>query len=153
MQLAFSLNIRNKEMDFFSFRMKCPADNAEIATKVEVRAPGKGKGVICRAIWDTGATGSMIAASVAEKLDLKPCGETRIFGVHGSQKAKVYTVDVVFPQADVILPEIRVSEADSGGGFDLLVGMDIIGRGMFGIYGNGESLSVVFGLPLAASSN
>ena len=140
-------------MEFFTFRLKCPADNAEIATKVEVCAPGNGKGVICRAIWDTGATGSMIAADVAEKLNLRPLGETRILGVHGAQKAKVYKVDVVFPQAGVILPGVRVSEADSGGGFDLLIGMDIIGRGMFGIYGDGESLSVVFGLPLASSSN
>lgn len=140
-------------MEFFTFRMKCPADNAEIATKVEVCAPGKGKGVICRAIWDTGATGSMITADVAEKLNLRPLGETRIMGVHGSQKAKVYKVDLIFPHAGVILPGVRVSEADSGGGFDLLVGMDIIGRGMFGIYGDGESLSVVFGLPLASSSN
>jgi hypothetical protein len=140
-------------MEFFTFRMKCPADNAEIATKVEVCAPGKEHGIVCRAIWDTGATGSMIAAGVAEKLKLRSCGETRIFGVHGSQKAKVYKVDVVFPQASVILPGIRVSEADAGGGFDILVGMDIIGRGMFGIYGDGESLSVVFGLPLASSSN
>ena len=140
-------------MEFFTFRMKCPADNAEIATKVEVRAPGKGKGVICRAIWDTGATGSMIAADVAERLNLRPFGETRILGVHGAQKAKVYKVDLVFKHAGVILPGVRVSEANSGGGFDLLVGMDIIGRGMFGIYGNGESLSVVFGLPLASSSS
>ena len=139
-------------MEFFTFRMKCPADNAEIATKVEVCASGNGRGVLCRAIWDTGATGSMIAANVAEKLKLKPCGETQIFGVHGSQKAKVYTVDVVFPHAKVKLPGIRVSEADAGGGFDILVGMDIIGRGMFGIYGNGESLSVVFGLPLSSIS-
>jgi hypothetical protein len=153
MQLAFSLNIRNKKMDFFSFRMKCTSDNAEIATKVEVCAPGKEHGIVCRAIWDTGATGSMIAAGVAEKLKLHPCGETRIFGVHGSQNAKVYNVDLIFPQAGVILPGIRVSEADSGGGFDLLVGMDIIGRGMFGIYGDGASLSVLFGLPLASSSN
>lgn len=140
-------------MEFFTFRMKCPAENAEIATKVEVCAPGKEQGIVCRAIWDTGATGSMIASDVAEKLKLHHCGETRIFGVHGSQKAKVYKVDVVFPQASVILPGIRVSEADSGGGFDLLVGMDIIGRGMLGIYGDGTSLSVVFGLPLASSSN
>ena len=140
-------------MEFFTFRLKCPSDNAEIATKVEVCAPGKEKGVICRAIWDTGATGSMISADVAKKLCLRPFGETRILGVHGSQKAKVYKVDLVFKQADVILPGIRVSEADAGGGFDLLVGMDIIGRGMFGIYGDGASLSVVFGLPLASSSN
>ncbi len=140
-------------MYFFSFRMKCPASNAEIATELEVFAHGGRKGTLCRAIWDTGATGSMIAANVAEKLKLKPCGETRIFGVHGSQKAKIYTVDVVFPHAGVKLPGIRVSEADAGGGFDILVGMDIIGRGMFGIYGSGESLSVVFGLPLSSSSN
>lgn len=140
-------------MEVFTFRLHCPADNAEIATKVEVCVPGKEKGVICRAIWDTGATGSMISADVAQRLNLRPLGETRILGVHGAQKAKVYKVDLVFKQADVILPGIRVSEADAGGGFDLLVGMDIIGRGMFGIYGNGESLSVVFGLPLASSSS
>lgn len=140
-------------MEVFTFRLKCPADNAEIATKVEVCSPGNGKGVICRAIWDTGATGSMIAADVAKRLKLRPLGETRIMGVHGAQKAKVYKVDLIFPRAGVILPQVMVSEADAGGSFDLLVGMDIIGRGMFGIYGDGESLSVVFGLPLASSSN
>ena len=140
-------------MEFFTFRLTCPSDNAEIATELEVCAPGSLMGEACRAIWDTGATGSMIAADLAKRLKLSPCGETRILGVHGSQKAKVYKVDVVFSQAGVILPDVRVSEADSGGGFDILVGMDIIGRGMFGIYGNGASLSVVFGLPLSSSSS
>lgn len=140
-------------MEIFTFKLVCNANNAEIATDLEVRAPESAKEERCRAIWDTGATGSMISSDVAEKLKLKPCGETRILGVHGSQKAKVYKVDIVFPAAQVILPGIRVSEADSGGGFDLLVGMDIIGKGMFGIYGDGELLTVLFGLPLASSSS
>lgn len=140
-------------MEIFTFKLVCDADNAEIATNLEVCAPEGAKKERCRAIWDTGATGSMISSDVAKKLKLKPCGETRILGVHGSQKAKVYKVDIVFPSAQVILPGIRVSEADAGGGFDLLVGMDIIGRGMFGIYGNGESLTVLFGLPLVSSSS
>lgn len=139
-------------MDIFTFKLVCDADNAEIATNLEVCAPGWAEKERCRAIWDTGATGSMISADVAKKLKLKSCGETQILGVHGSQKAKIYKVDILFPMAGVVLPDIRVSEADAGGGFDLLVGMDIIGQGMFGIYGDGESLTVLFGLPLSISS-
>ncbi|MBS1369811.1 MAG: hypothetical protein HPZ91_07645 [Lentisphaeria bacterium] len=104
----------------------------------------------CNAIWDTGATSSMITREIAEKLGLHPIGNVKIAGVHGAQSANVYEVDLVFGNGCRI-PAVRVSEATGSGGFDVLLGMDIISRGVFVIDGSGKGTRVYFACPTASS--
>ena len=84
----------------------------------------------CGAIWDTGATNSMISPEVVRELKLLPTGSTHIMGVHGAQKANLYRVNLVF-DCGYIIPDVEVSEAGEDCGFELLVGMDIIACGTF----------------------
>jgi predicted aspartyl protease len=46
------------------------------------------------AIWDTGATNSVITKSLAEKLGLKSVSKTIVRGVHGAREVNVYYVNI-----------------------------------------------------------
>ena len=104
----------------------------------------------CNAIWDTGATSSMISAAIAKKMTLAPHGSVQIAGVHGVSNAKCYYVDIAFDNGFVI-PGIKVSEASDFGGFDVLIGMDIIGRGKMYIDGTNSKLDVRFYFPIPSA--
>jgi predicted aspartyl protease len=138
-------------MEMFQFKFKAESGTAEISTPIILRKKG-GQTIeeSGNAIWDTGATSSMISASMARKLQLNPIGMTQIAGVHGVANAKIYNIDIIFKNGFTI-ENIKVSEASNFGGFDLLVGMDIIKRGVFLIDGTDGELKVLFQFPTASS--
>ncbi len=80
-----------------------------------------------RAIWDTGATGTVITKKVIDALNLVPTGITIVNGVGGQHQAKTYVVDILLPNK-VLVPNVNVLEG-SGESFDVLIGMDIIQTG------------------------
>ena len=138
-------------MDFFAFYFSTEAGTSEIATPVLLRKCGSaGEGIKCKAVWDTGATSSMISAAIAKKMTLAPHGSVQIAGVHGVSNAKCYYVDIAFDNGFVI-PGIKVSEASDFGGFDVLIGMDIIGRGKMYIDGTNSKLDVRFYFPIPSA--
>ena len=100
----------------------------------------------CNAIWDTGATSSMISRRIAEQLKLHSIGKAHISGVHGVVETDIYIIDIVFGNGFTI-SGLRVSEADNGGGFDVLIGMDVIGHGRLIVDGTGEMSEVFFAFP------
>ncbi len=140
-------------MRYFQFDLCSPLAAAEIATLLSVSNPEEPEKKVrhCTAIWDTGATSSMITESLANKLELKSIGKTRISGVHGVEDAAVCRVNLIFGNGFMI-PDVRVSEAADNGGFDVLIGMDIIGRGVFYVTGMSGKLEACFQMPDAAFS-
>ena len=139
--------------DYFQFNFEADGGTSEIATPVLLKKCGAtGDGLKCKAVWDTGATSSMISATAAKKLGLAPHGLVQIAGVHGVSNAKCYHVDIAFGNGFCI-PRIKVSEASDFGGFDVLVGMDIIGRGKMYIDGANGSLRVCFQFPAPQSGS
>ena len=100
----------------------------------------------CNAIWDTGATSSMISRRIAKKLKLHSTGKVQISGVHGVVETNTYIVDLLFDNGFEI-SGLHVSEADDGGGFDVLIGMDVIGQGQFSVDGTGSGCDVFFAFP------
>lgn len=133
---------------FFQFDFESDGDASEISTPIFVsKSSGNAEPVQCTAIWDTGATSSMISSATAKKLLLAPVGMTQIAGVHGINNAKCYHVDIIFGNG-FKLPKIKVSEASDFGGFDILIGMDIIGRGIMLLDGiSNKKLKVRFQIP------
>ena len=134
-------------MNFFRFNFEADGEAAEIATPLSLRKESGSQEVKGKAVWDTGATSSMISAETARKLQLQPIGVAQISGVHGIQNTRVYKVDFVFENGFVI-PGVKVSEASNFGGFDLLVGMDIIGKGQMLIDGTSDRLRARFFYPM-----
>lgn len=100
----------------------------------------------CKAIFDTGATSSMVSSKIADELRLVPTGTVNVTGVHGTEKTNQYIVNLIF-QNGFTIPGISVSEAGPDGGFDLLIGMDIISRGDFFISGSGGRNFFIFRYP------
>lgn len=93
------------------------------------------------AIWDTGATKTMITRHVAESCRLVPTGQSRVQGVFGTKVVNGYLVNIVLPtqhssrtQQSVAIQHLSVLEAPAlTRGHNVLIGMDIISKGDFAI--------------------
>ena len=83
--------------------------------------------VVVKAIWDTGAYGSVISPRVAEELGLMPVGVKPIQTANGTYEAYAYVVDVMLPNK-LVIRGVEVSESDLKV-CDALIGMDIISMG------------------------
>ena len=97
------------------------------------------------AIWDTGASGSVINQRVISALKLEPTDETDVHTANGKRKAGVYLVNIYLPNK-VAIPGIRVTEGEILGDA-ILIGMDIIGLGDFSITHPGGKTCMSFHVP------
>jgi hypothetical protein len=85
------------------------------------------------ALWDTGATKSVISENVVKACNLIPIGVTNCCGVSGIFQTNVYLVNVYLPNR-VVIPNLEVTEGlRESKEFDMLVGMDVIGLGDFAV--------------------
>lgn len=93
------------------------------------------------AIWDTGATASVITNRVVQKCGLKPTGMTRVITAKSVDMSYTYLASIGLPNG-VGFSDMRVTEG-SFGDADVLIGMDIIARGDF-VVTNFEGKTVFF---------
>ena len=91
------------------------------------RISGNKTPVVIKAIWDTGAYGSVISPKVAEELGLIPVGVKPIQTANGTYEAYAYVVDVMLPNR-LVIHGVEVSESNLKV-CDALIGMDIISMG------------------------
>ena len=84
------------------------------------------------AIWDTGATNTIITQKVVNDLGLKPIGMTQLSTANDKKDAPVYLVAIFLPHF-VYFPELMVAEATVTSDAEILIGMDIIGSGDFAV--------------------
>lgn len=111
----------------YSVKVRC------ITSPVELKNPFTGTAISTQGIWDTGATGSVITRSSAERLGLKPISRAIVKGVHGEKEVNVYYVKITLNNDRISLytnvTECEELSPDKSNG--LLVGMDIITLGDF----------------------
>lgn len=106
------------------------------------------------AIWDTGATNSVITKKVANDLGLKPISVAEVRHAGGRSTVNVYLVNIGLPNR-VMITNIRVSEADlteddnvpEAEQSHVLIGMDIIGAGDFAVTNQGGKTTMSFRFP------
>lgn len=84
------------------------------------------------AIWDTGATSSVITSTVVRGCGLKPISMAKVHTASGEHVTPVYLVSILLPN-NVAFSQIRVTEGTIAGEAEVLVGMDIIGQGDFAV--------------------
>ena len=84
------------------------------------------------AIWDTGATGSVITQSVVDACGLVATGMTRVIHVDGAANSETYLANIILPNK-VVFTSQRVTKGKLPGGIDILIGMDIINQGDFSV--------------------
>lgn len=97
------------------------------------------------ALWDTGATNSVISQVVVDACGLLPIGFTEVFHVDGSYTSEVYLVNITLP-SDITLSNLSVAKADIPMA-DILVGMDIISQGDFAITNRNGGTKFTFRTP------
>ncbi len=97
------------------------------------------------AIWDTGATNSVITQKVIDKCGLVATGIARVRGVHGVAERQTYLVNIALP-GKVVAAGVRVTIGEITGA-DVLIGMDIINRGDFTVTNYGGITKFSYRIP------
>ncbi len=100
------------------------------------------------ALWDTGATASVITPCIAKKLHLLPIQKVPASTPSGSHIADVYKVNLYLPNK-VKLSDIKVLSGVPAN-CDMLIGMDVIGLGDFAVSNYGGKTTFSFRLPSCA---
>jgi|ERR1017187_1749776 hypothetical protein len=105
-----------------------------IISPIEIHNTITGTSEKTHGIWDTGATGSAITISLAQKLGLTKIGSAKVKGVHGIKYKNVYGVKLVLnSQVEFILPVTECDGLTDDGSAEFLIGMDVISKGDFAI--------------------
>lgn len=100
-----------------------------------------------KALWDTGATNSVVKGSVASELGLVSVGVVEVSHGGGKQLSNKFLLNIILPNK-VLAYSILVTEGpESLNGFDVIIGMDIISQGDFVITNFDEKTCVSFRLP------
>lgn len=99
------------------------------------------------ALWDTGASNSVITQKTAKILNLIPIRKVKVFHGGGESNENVYLVKIYLPNKFNI-PNIHVTEcSDISGRFGVLIGMDIICFGDFSITNVNKKTVASFRMP------
>jgi hypothetical protein len=79
------------------------------------------------AIWDTGASHSVINQRVVDQCGLKPVGMVLVRNANATHKCEVYVVNIMLTNGMVF--EYQKVTKQNLSGADALIGMDVIGEG------------------------
>ncbi len=125
----------------------CIAD--VILSPVEIKNSFTTAVINTQAIWDTGATNSVITQKTAQMLGLLPVGKTRVRGVHGVQEVNVYHVKITLHNKSIsvntTVTECCALSPDNSIG--MLIGMNIITMGDFAITNYAGATMMTFRIP------
>jgi hypothetical protein len=97
------------------------------------------------AIWDTGATNSVVTQAVIDVCGLVPTGMVQVHGVHDSRQSETFLVNVRLPNS-VAFTGVRVTQGNLKDA-DILIGMDIINQGDFAVTNLGGITKFSFRYP------
>ena len=103
------------------------------------------------AVWDTGATNTVISPEVVEALGLKPTGKSSISAYGGIVETCTYKIDLCFENGYKI-ENLEVMSGDYSD-YDVLIGMDVITQGDFFISTIEGKTSFSFRMPAQGLQN
>lgn len=99
------------------------------------------------ALWDTGATKSVITAATAIALNLPPVGTVMVKHAGGEDLSDTFLLNFILPN-NVGVYGVLVSKCkDTTGDFGAIIGMDIICKGDFAITNVGNKTCMSFRFP------
>ena len=99
-----------------------------------------------QALWDTGATGSLIGAAAAQKAGLIAVGSRNLTHAGGSGIHPVYMVNVTLPNG-VAIVGVQAVEFNPPVAFEFIIGMNIITEGDFTLTNLGGKTCLSFRIP------
>ena len=102
-----------------------------LITPAKIESARNKQGVIdIRALWDTGATHSLISSEAAQKLNLQRVSKTYINTPSDKNKpSNIYLISLHLPNGTTF-PNLQVCEGELNN-CDMLIGMDVINYGDF----------------------
>lgn len=98
-----------------------------------------------KALWDTGATNSMITSDVIKTLNLKIVTYATVYHAGGQSQVPGFNVYIGLPN-DILIGPLQVIEGQLEG-VDVLIGMDIIGSGDFTVTNNDGHTEFSYTIP------
>ena len=139
---------------FQAFTLKANGRLATIITDVSVypghdpaAPPNQLPEIKTKALWDTGASRSVLSEQLAADLKLVPIRKTEVHHADGVSLKNVYLVNLMLPN-HVGVAGIEATEFPTKhNNFSVLIGMDVIGHGDFTITNVAGQTCMSFRLP------
>jgi len=122
---------------------------ARIISEAAIFNPYNKKSIKVKALWDTGATCSVISNTIAKRILLKKICYAEMRHANGIERVPVFVTGIKLPNR-VIIPELTVLSCKPIHEFDLIIGMDIIAKGDFAITGKNGNTKFSFRMPSIA---
>jgi len=134
---------------YYAFRQQYPSLSYRLMTEAQVYSisenPNK-EGIKVIALWDTGASGSVITPTLSQMMNLIPINRIKVSGINNTSMADVVKISIGLPNG-VLIKEENVMICDLVKDIDLLIGMDIIQLGDFSISNGGGTTLFSFAIP------
>lgn len=148
MQHAFTTNYPKRTSVIFTDVRVCPP---LIGTDEDIDKKITENSKLYKAIWDTGATNSVITKKVADELGIEPTGMVNMRHANGVTTSPTFFVSIILPNGVGFGP-LRVTQVTSiadevDGSPQLLIGMDIINSGDFAFTNFKDKSCLSFRLP------
>lgn len=127
--------------DFQAFTLKASGTADRIVTDLGVvpafdpKSPPDPKPAVVKttALWDTGASKSVISSDLAKSLGLIPVGTAKVNHAGGTSVSPTYLVNFELPHGVGVAGIIASEFTAAANGFGAIVGMDVICHGDFSI--------------------
>jgi predicted aspartyl protease len=135
--------------DYYAFSRHYPGPVKSLATEVQVCREYAGNpesSLTIRAIWDTGATSTVISPEVAGKINLVAIDKLSVYGVNSHTEVDVSVISIILPNG-IILKDKRITICRLPPAVDMLIGMDIILMGDLFICNAGNRTLFSYALP------
>lgn len=114
------------------FSLKFNGLARELATEATIIDPiTKNSFKVKKAIWDTGATASVINVEIAKQMGLVATGQTNVHTANGMKVSNTYVVQLQLIKDSLIVTDLNITEGNLGPHTDMLIGMDVIAGGDF----------------------
>ncbi len=81
------------------------------------------------AMWDTGATNTLISSKIIKALALKPFGKSGLSSANGIIETNTYLVHVGLPSGAIVTNVLALEDENED--YEIVIGMDIISQGDF----------------------
>jgi hypothetical protein len=117
-----------RPVDVHAIRVSYPGSANCRKSPVAIKNINTGLSENTFALWDTGATNSVITKSLADVLKLTPVSMTMVRGVHGSRAANIYKVNITLNNNQITLNALvtECDELSDDGKTGFLIGMNVI---------------------------
>jgi predicted aspartyl protease len=131
-----------------AFSKQYPVIAEDLHTDIEVYPVSSAThhGTTVFAIWDTGASKTVITHRLMSRLNLIPFEIQEVHGINSKQVVDVVAISIKLPNG-LLIPDIRVYVCDIPSPIDMLIGMDIIQLGDLHISNAGSQTLFSFVIP------